>query len=165
MPTETLKPIKVGIGLLIAVLWIVMIVGDFWVAYRFEPVWFQRLASIWACLLLLTFGFTRMMLWEVTEAAYERGPFVKNFYKQIDPITFSEDKGWLNYISKEGQQYERPLFKREEIQAMLDDLNSFITRKVQPAEILMGLKLTLQGGYGDLLLCSLKGHGVVSCFS
>jgi hypothetical protein len=163
MPTETLKPIKVGIGLLIVVLWIVMIVGDSWVAYRFEPVWFQRLASIWACLLLLTFGFTRMMFWEVTEAAYERGPFVRKFYKQIEPITFSDEKGWRNYVSKDGQQYERPLFKREEIQAMLDDLNSFITRKVQPAEILMGLKLTLQGGYGDVLLCSLKGHGVVSC--
>ncbi len=161
--TDTLKPIKRGIGLLIAVVWILMIAVDLWVAYRFEPIWFQRLASIWACLLLLTFGLTRLTFWEVTEAAYERGPFVKKFYQKIDPITFSEDKGWLNYVSKDGQEYERPFFKRDEIQAMLDDLNSFITRNVQPAEIVMGLKLTLQGGYGDVLLCSIKGHGIASC--
>lgn len=163
MEDDVLRPIKVFVGLMVLAVWLVMLGTDFWVATKYEPVWFQRLASVWAVLLIVTFGATRFLITEINKAAEGRGPLVELFKEKLGPVMHSEDKGWLNYMDADGREYERPLRQESEIRDLLVDLEDFIGLKVQPAEILIGIKLALQGGYGDAAVCLLNGKGFGSC--
>ncbi len=119
--------------------------------WYYEPQWFQRLASIWAAVLLFIFGLTRYVFSEIEKASRNEGAFAKLFEEKLSPVLYSEDKGWRNYMSEDGVEYEQPLMEREELSMQLKSLNDFIAIRTFPAELLLGIKLALQGGYGDML--------------
>ena len=150
MDDNRLSPLKLFVSGVVLAVWLIVLSGDAFVLWRFEPQWFQRLASVWAVVLLIMFGLTRYVFAEIEKASSGEGAFVEMFEEKLNPVLYSEDKGWSNYMSKDGVEYEQPLIERQELSVQLKRLNEFITMRTFPAEMLLGIKLALQGGYGDL---------------
>ncbi len=128
-----------------------------------SPCYFQRLGSFWVALLILLFGFLKFILAELNKAAHGRGAFAEQFKEKLSPVLYSEDKGWLNHMSPDGKEYERPLYSIEEVKRYLSELEDKLMFAVLPNELLVAAVATLQWGYGDLFHNFVHGKGWLSC--
>jgi len=124
---------------------------------------FQRLGSLWVALLLLAFGLMKFIVSELSKAVSGRGELADYVKEVLDPFTYSEDKGWLNFGSKDGVEYEAPLRTKDEIRYFTRELEDRVLFSFVPNELLLGAIATLQWGYGDLFFCLIHGKGWTSC--
>lgn len=120
---------------------------------------FQRLGSLWVAALLLSFGLLKLILSEIDKAISGRGELAEWAKEKLNPVLYSEEKGWLNYISKDGVEYENPLHTQDEILHFLREVEDRILFSFLPNELLLGALATLQWGYGDVLFYLLHGKG------
>lgn len=129
-----------------------------------ETASFQRLGSLWVAILILLFGFTRFIL-ELTKNASEGGgPFFDKFIEIFKPVTYSDDRGWLNYMSKDGQEFDRPLPTIETVSKQFSEFERHVFYVVASNEFLLAIIATLQWGYGDLFHCWVHGNGWQVCY-
>lgn len=131
--------------------------------YFLEASSFQRLGSLWIAVLILLFGFSKLAMQQVKDAISGRGEQQKEAQEKLKSVTFSDDKGWLNYMSKEGVVYTERLHTNEEIQAHFADFESRAIFYIASNELLLATLATLQWGYGDLLHCLINGKGWATC--
>jgi hypothetical protein len=124
---------------------------------------FARLGSIWIALLLLIYAMPRFILDEIAKAAENKGLFKDQLKSELDEASFSDSKGWLNYMSADGVEYERPLRTRDEITAELTAFRDHVNAKLYANELILAAMATLQWGYGDLLHCWFNGKGWNVC--
>ena len=120
---------------------------------------FQRLGSLWVAILLLAFGLLKFTLSEIQKAVSGRGEYVNMAKERLDPVIFAKDKGWLNFMTAEGEEYESPLHTWDEVKSFLEQIEDRILATVVPNELVFGAFATLQWGYGDLFFCFLHGKG------
>ena len=153
------KSADVSIGIFIALFFLVNILVLIWGS----PSGFQRLGSLWVAVLLFAFGFLKLTLSEINKAVSGRGEFAGWVKEKLDPFVYSEDKGWLNYGSEDGVEYENPLHTQDEVRSFLREIEDRILFAFLPNELLFGAFATLQWGYGDLLYCFLHGKGWTTC--
>jgi len=159
-PLEPLKRIAdISTGVFIALFILVNISVLIWGS----PIGFQRLGSLWVAILLFAFGFLKFAMSEINKAVSGRGEYVDMAREKLDPVTFSKDKGWHNFMSNEGVEYERPLFTLDEVKGHLRETEGRILAVFVPNELFFGALATLQWGYGDLLHCFLHGKGWTTC--
>ena len=119
---------------------------------------FQRLGSLWVALLLVFFGMTKIVFNRLHNGINGRGIFAEMVQDRVSKVTFSEDKGWLNYMSKDCLEFERALFKKSEIEAFFQELKDGVDAKLIPNELFIGALATLQWGYGELIFVLVHGQ-------
>jgi len=124
---------------------------------------FQRLGSFWVAVILLSFGLLKLTFSLLEKALNGRGQFAGKAHEKLEPVTFAENKGWLNFMSKDGGEYDRPLYTMEEIKMLFEDLEARVMATVLPNELIIGAVATLQWGYGDLFHCWVNGNGWSTC--
>ncbi|WP_162300751.1 hypothetical protein [Alkalilacustris brevis] len=130
-----------------------------------SPSWMLRLGTLWIAIVVFSFGFIRIVVNQIYLASQGKGAAVPMFEKKLGPLLYSEDKGWLNFMNKEGMPYEAPLRSREELSQLFQDLELHVSHRVVPADLLLIAFATLLTGFGDLMFCVFRAVGVPACSS
>jgi hypothetical protein len=158
-----LKPIKTGADVFVGIMLLLFLAVSALVLAYGTSSNFQRLGSLWVAILLLSFGLLKYMVVAIRNAVEGTGPFAEMARERLRPYVFSEDKGWLNYMSEDGVEYETPLPKQEEVEGHFAEIEQHILSSVIPNEMIIGALATLQWGYGDLFHCWINGKGWTTC--
>lgn len=123
----------------------------------------QRLGAFWIAIILFLFGLIKFMVHQLHLAAEGKGYAVSQFEEKIVPNLYSDEKGWLNFMNDKGEEYDRPLYKREEVKNFLEDLEHYVNFHVVIADVFLIAVATLLSGFGDLLFCLFRSGGHVAC--
>ena len=128
-----------------------------------DPLGFQRLGSLWVALAIFLFGVFKFIFEAIVQAVHGKGLYAGMASEKLKNVTFSEDKGWGNFISPEGVEYERPLLTKSEISQKLEELKDTLFPIFIFNELTIVFIATLQWGYGDLFHCWINGNGWKTC--
>ncbi len=99
---------------------------------------------------MLIFGLLKLVSTEIAKATEGRGQFASLAESKLANVTYDEEKGWLNYMSSDGIEFDQRLLTKDEISAFVNDYNDYLQITVLTAEWFIGVIATLQWGYGDL---------------
>ena len=160
---DPLKVLRFGVAAIIISVALIVSAGNIWSLLYSDRLSFQRLGSVWIALTLLSLGLTRYIVSEIAKGASGRGPMAEMVRRKLDKVVFSDDKGWLNYMNTDGVEYEKPLITWEEVREEITRLEDYVSYRLQPTEIFIGISATIQWGYGDLIFCFLHGKGFSTC--
>jgi hypothetical protein len=163
MSDEPFKLIKLWLGVLIFSIGLVALMISMWALFFWPASSFQRLGAVWIALTLLSIGLTKFAIGELSKAINGRGPLAERMAKDFAPVIYSEDKGWLNFMTPDGRELERPLRTLEEVKRELEGLEDYLSFRAFPTEFTIGIFATLQWGYGDLFHCFVHGKGWNVC--
>ena len=158
-----LKPIKTGADICVGIMVLCFVAVSVAVLFCGTSSTFQRLGSLWVAILLLSFGMLKFVVVAMRNAVEGTGPFAEMARERLSPYVFSEDKGWLNFMSEDGVEYEAPLPKQEEVEGHFAEIEQQVLSSVIPNEMFIGALATLQWGYGDLFHCWINGKGWTTC--
>ena len=165
MQDDPLRSIKRGFNITIVAAFFFFLATTVYFLVFGAPSHLSRLGAAWIAFVVFFFGFAQMIVLHVKNAAHGKGPFAAEFEKKVGPFIFSEGKGWGNFVSKDGRKYEQPLRTREEVQRLVDDLESSITIELYFWELTIIAMATLLTGFGDLLFCAVRLNGGIECSS
>ena len=128
------------------------------------PVDFQRLGSVWVTVAILVFGAWRFILGQLNLALEGRGLMLGQLEAMLDTVAIREKKGWLNYVTEDGQVIENPPSLHErEVRSFLRDATAKLEGRLFGPEWALLLVGTLQWGYGDLFSTFVNGERLTSC--
>ena len=150
MVANPLKPLKKWINVYTHSIILVFLVANCTALIFFSGLSFQRLGSFWVALLLVMFALTRLLSDEMLKAVQGRGLAADIAGEKLDDVTYSENRGRLNYMSKEGVEYEQRLLTKDEIARFYSEFDEYLQSTFLFVELSVGAVATLQWGYGDL---------------
>lgn len=132
---------------------------NFWMLKTSSPDTFQRLGALWAAILVLVFGFTRVTIGVVLSAIEhpEDLGYVTGASNKFSFTRFAEPKKTHMDAIHGDQELQNQTLK------LLNLLSNRISKRVLSNEVLILFTATLQWGYGDLFHCWFNDNGWQVC--
>lgn len=127
-----------------------------------SPSMVQRTGAFWIAFVVISFGFIKLTVSSINDAAKGKGEFARDFDEKIGgQLKGSRPKSYTllgQALYRQNNQYTR-----EEVQAYLDDLENHVSYTVVPTDLLVVGLATLLTGFGDLFFCLFRSPGNPIC--